>query len=182
MNWIRFSEHPRWIQKAFSSISEWNKNPRRTHHRHPGFGKYLFSVVSTRPVELDTDTLDDGDFDSGDRYDNAAVGRVVGGEVLLRQQFGRWFWGWIAYLSQRSEKTGRVGDFGSSILTRPVLLGRVRDCLGVLNRNPALYVTGSSTTDVKVRCWTQMPVRMFPFLDRSTGVSARFFPDGCAIG
>ena len=43
---------------------------------------------------------------------NAGIGRVYGGEVLLRQQYGGWFWGWISYTLSRSErKSDPAEDF-----------------------------------------------------------------------
>lgn len=35
---------------------------------------------------------------------NSGSGRVFGGEVMIRQQLGKWFWGWVAYTISRSER------------------------------------------------------------------------------
>ncbi|GMV44096.1 MAG: TonB-dependent receptor [Myxococcales bacterium] len=35
---------------------------------------------------------------------NEGSGRVYGGEILVRQQLGKWFWGWVAYTVSRSER------------------------------------------------------------------------------
>jgi hypothetical protein len=76
-----------------------------------GFYKHLDNFVSVVPTDLEKGNDDAADvFDRTPRYDNAAGGRVYGGELLLRQQFGRWFWGWVAYTLSRSERQDRPGD------------------------------------------------------------------------
>lgn len=35
---------------------------------------------------------------------NAGTGRIFGGEVMIRQRLGTWFWGWVAYTVSRSER------------------------------------------------------------------------------
>ena len=74
-----------------------------------GFYKNLQNFVSSIPQSFDKDEEDDSII-GGPLYDNAGEGRVYGGELLLRQQFGRWFWGWIAYTLSRSERRDRPGE------------------------------------------------------------------------
>jgi len=83
---------------------------------------------------------------------NDGVGRVYGGEVLLRQQYGGWFWGWISYTLSRSERKTdpaeefRVFDFDQTHLLTLIASAKLPWELefGVRFR----YVTGNPQTPV----------------------------------
>ena len=52
---------------------------------------------SSRFVQRDGQTVPE-------RKSNDGVGRVYGGELLLRQSLSKWFFGWISYTLMRSER------------------------------------------------------------------------------
>jgi TonB family protein len=64
-----------------------------------GFYKGMSSLV--RPTQTQTE---------GDLYDNGGVGRAYGFEVLLRQQLGKFFWGWLSYTFLIAERKDNEED------------------------------------------------------------------------
>ena len=58
-----------------------------------GFYKDLSNLVAPNPDPF-----------GGPPLLNSGTGRIFGGEVLIRQRLGTWFWGWIAYTVSRSER------------------------------------------------------------------------------
>lgn len=71
-----------------------------------GFHKHLWNLASASP-----DLVDDGR--GGVRpeiFDNAGMGRVFGGELLLRKDLTRNLYGWVAYTLSKSEIRQRPGD------------------------------------------------------------------------
>lgn len=64
-----------------------------------GFHKHLWNLASASP-----DVVDDGRGGLRPvRFDNAGVGRVFGGELLLRKDLTRNLYGWVAYTISKSE-------------------------------------------------------------------------------
>ena len=70
-----------------------------------GFYKHLWSLVSTSPDEIER-----GGQRVPERYDNAGVGRIYGGEFMVRKALGGKLFGWVSYTISRSEVQGRPGQ------------------------------------------------------------------------
>ncbi|MBV1861782.1 MAG: TonB-dependent receptor [Nannocystaceae bacterium] len=71
-----------------------------------GFYKYLWSLASVSP-----DLVDGGDGQlRPELFDNAGVGRIYGGEVLVRKAMTSKLFGWVAYTLSRSEIRQRPED------------------------------------------------------------------------
>jgi TonB family protein len=64
-----------------------------------GFYKYLYDLVSLN----DNLVLKNG-APAAERVGGDGIGRIYGGEILLRQQMSKWFFGWISYTLMRSER------------------------------------------------------------------------------
>ena len=64
-----------------------------------GFYKQLYDLVTVN----DNLVLRDGKPVS-ERVGNDGIGRIYGGEFLLRQSVSKWFFGWISYTLMRSER------------------------------------------------------------------------------
>jgi TonB family protein len=64
-----------------------------------GFYKHLYDLVTTNNNLV----LSNG-VPIAERVGNDGIGRIYGGEILLRQQLSRWFFGWISYTLMRSER------------------------------------------------------------------------------
>ena len=64
-----------------------------------GFYKDLYDlvVVTNNFVQRDGQAVPE-------RKSNDGIGRVYGGELLLRQAVSKWFFGWISYTLMRSER------------------------------------------------------------------------------
>ena len=87
------------------------------------------------------------------RYDNGGEGRVYGAEVLIRQAFGSYVWGWVAYTLSRAERRDEPGedfrlfDFDQTHILTLVASGKLPWGLelGIRFR----YVTGNPETPVE---------------------------------
>jgi len=71
-----------------------------------GFYKYLWSLAA---VSGDLIEGPDGQ-QQPELFDNAGVGRVYGGEFLVRKDMTRKLYGWVAYTASRSEVRQRPGE------------------------------------------------------------------------
>jgi outer membrane receptor protein involved in Fe transport len=64
-----------------------------------GFGKQLYDLVApTDNFELR------GGQPAPERVASDGIGRIWGGELLIRQSISKWFFGWISYTVMRSER------------------------------------------------------------------------------
>jgi TonB family protein len=64
-----------------------------------GFYKQLYDLVA-----VDNNlVLRDGKVVS-ERVSNDGIGRIYGGEIMLRQSLSKWFFGWVSYTLMRSER------------------------------------------------------------------------------
>ena len=106
-----------------------------------GFYKSQSNLVS--PVEEIT---------ASTRYDNGGEGRVYGGEIMIRQAFGSYVWGWVSYTLSRSERRDepdedfRLFDYDQTHILTVVGSGKLPWGLelGIRFR----YVTGNPDTPV----------------------------------
>jgi TonB family protein len=64
-----------------------------------GFYKHLYDLVASSDNLIQRDGKP-----SAERVGGDGIGRIYGGEVLLRQMMSKWFFGWISYTLMRSER------------------------------------------------------------------------------
>lgn len=93
----------------------------------------------------------------GQNFDNGGEGRVYGGELLVRQQLWKHFFGWVSYTLSRAERRDHPGeDWHRFDFDQTHILGLIASYelprgfqVGVRFR----YVTGNPTTPVKGWYW-----------------------------
>ncbi len=64
-----------------------------------GFYKQLYDLVT-----VDDNLVLRGGQVVSERVANQGIGRIYGGEILLRQSLSKWFFGWVSYTLMRSER------------------------------------------------------------------------------